>query len=274
MSKLQVSLLGLVVLVVMAFPAWGANVLLIEDQGGFGTADTILTGDGHTVTVINNEYAGGYTNLTNQSFLSTFDIIVWGERGAGTGSVANAGALSALETYIQNGGHLLVTGYDTLGSPSDSGLAGLVRSTTYSDLVSNNPNWVTANIDNCILNGPYGDFRNLSFSATGYDDDVLTADTAQGAVALVTNSSTQRLIYTDLPDPAGSVGYWNGGLSGTSTNAQPDFSDGGNPQNIFRNWIACVEPANVPTMNEWGMIIFMALAGLGSVYYLRKRYNS
>ncbi len=28
---------------------------------------------------------------------------------------------------------------------------------------------------------------------------------------------------------------------------------------------------NVPTMNEWGMIIFMALAGIGSLYYLRKR---
>jgi hypothetical protein len=27
----------------------------------------------------------------------------------------------------------------------------------------------------------------------------------------------------------------------------------------------------VPTMNQWGMIIFMVLAGLGSVYYLRRR---
>ncbi len=29
--------------------------------------------------------------------------------------------------------------------------------------------------------------------------------------------------------------------------------------------------ASVPTLNEWGAIIFMLLAGLGSVYYLRKR---
>ena len=27
----------------------------------------------------------------------------------------------------------------------------------------------------------------------------------------------------------------------------------------------------VPTMNEWGMIIFMVLAGLGSVYYMRRK---
>jgi hypothetical protein len=26
----------------------------------------------------------------------------------------------------------------------------------------------------------------------------------------------------------------------------------------------------IPTLNEWGVIILMVLAGLGSVYYLRK----
>ena len=30
-----------------------------------------------------------------------------------------------------------------------------------------------------------------------------------------------------------------------------------------------LEATSVPTMNEWGMMIFMALAGIGSVYYLR-----
>jgi hypothetical protein len=30
-------------------------------------------------------------------------------------------------------------------------------------------------------------------------------------------------------------------------------------------------PAAVPTMNEWGMIIFIVLAGLGSLYYLKRR---
>jgi carbohydrate-binding DOMON domain-containing protein len=27
---------------------------------------------------------------------------------------------------------------------------------------------------------------------------------------------------------------------------------------------------SVPTLNEWGAILFMVLAGLGSIYYLRK----
>jgi hypothetical protein len=30
-------------------------------------------------------------------------------------------------------------------------------------------------------------------------------------------------------------------------------------------------PPAVPTMNEWGMIIFIALAGMGSVYYMRRQ---
>jgi hypothetical protein len=31
---------------------------------------------------------------------------------------------------------------------------------------------------------------------------------------------------------------------------------------------------NVPTLNEWGMIIFIVLAGIGSVYYVRKRQKT
>jgi hypothetical protein len=35
-----------------------------------------------------------------------------------------------------------------------------------------------------------------------------------------------------------------------------------------------VPPADVPTMTEWGMIIFMVLAALGSVYYLRRQRSA
>lgn len=40
------------------------------------------------------------------------------------------------------------------------------------------------------------------------------------------------------------------------------------------NWIAGLEPAppaqSIPTLNEWGMIIFMLLAGITAAFYLRK----
>ncbi len=33
-------------------------------------------------------------------------------------------------------------------------------------------------------------------------------------------------------------------------------------------------PTAVPTMTEWGMIFFMVLAGIGSVYYLKRQHNA
>jgi len=52
-----------------------------------------------------------------------------------------------------------------------------------------------------------------------------------------------------------------------------DFGAGPN-QGAFPRGVAVFRqlgPVGVPTMNEWGMMIFMALAGLGSVYYLRRQ---
>jgi len=34
------------------------------------------------------------------------------------------------------------------------------------------------------------------------------------------------------------------------------------------------DPASVPTMNEWGMIIFTLLAGLGAIFYLRRQKSA
>ena len=34
------------------------------------------------------------------------------------------------------------------------------------------------------------------------------------------------------------------------------------------------EPTSVPTINEWGMIIFMMLAGAGSLYFIRRQRKS
>ena len=57
----------------------------------------------------------------------------------------------------------------------------------------------------------------------------------------------------------------------TATGTPPSGPD------VFRSATAQVAvvvpaaPTQVPTMTEWGMIFFMLLAGLGSVYYLRRR---
>ena len=247
------------------------GILLIEDQGGFTTpvfnvsaaggggenegdpgigAEDVLLADGHEITVIVGEFENGYANLLDLEFLNNFDLVVWGARGDRFGDVTPQPVADNLEAYLQGGGNLLVTGYDTLGDPTDEILATLVRAVGPADQVSDNPNWMTTDVDNFILNGPFGDFRNLTFSHIGYDDDELFPDLARGAAVLAnTPGRTARIIFTDLPAPGGTVGYWNGGVRGSTTNAQPDFSSGFAacssdpnacpvPLLIFRNWMA------------------------------------
>jgi len=48
----------------------------------------------------------------------------------------------------------------------------------------------------------------------------------------------------------------------------------GPPDGIWHANVTCQDdPCNtgVPTMNEWGMIIFAMLSGLGIIYFLRKQ---
>ena len=214
-------------------PLPGVNILLIDDQGGFGTAVDILRADGHEVTVINSEFANNRANLLNSEFLEPFDLVIWGARGDGFGTETPPEVATNLEAYIQAGGNLLVTGIDSLGGPIDTVLADLVRATFPDDQASGSAKWSPANRDNFILNGVFGDFRDLSFAAIGYDDDQAFADGRRGALALaVTPEHSHKIIFTSRPF-AGSVGYWNGGEPGTDTNAQPDFSSGGNSPGYF-----------------------------------------
>ncbi|MEO0453709.1 MAG: S8 family serine peptidase [Verrucomicrobiota bacterium] len=234
--------------------ASSGNVFLLEDRAGFGETTQVLFDQGYNVTVFNDDAL--FNNFTAQDpdYLSFFDLVVYGERGeSGFGSLMSEATRSALETYVQNGGHLLVTGFDTLGDPSDSNLAQLVRAINPGDLNSGSVEWQVSRINHPILNGPNGDFRGMDITATGYNDDALTPDTSQGAVELISSGpdgSNGKLIFTELANPAGSVGYWNGGLSGTTTDAQPDFNDGGNAQSIFLNYVAFALGSTTVTSEE------------------------
>jgi hypothetical protein len=50
--------------------------------------------------------------------------------------------------------------------------------------------------------------------------------------------------------------------------------DGENNKGVLLHYSSALppsQPVSIPTITEWGMIIFMVLAGLGAVYYLRKQ---
>jgi len=51
-----------------------------------------------------------------------------------------------------------------------------------------------------------------------------------------------------------------------------DFGAGAN-QGVYPYGVAVFQQqaTSVPSMTEWGMIIFMALAGVGAIYYLRRQ---
>lgn len=279
---------AVVVLAVSASTAYGGPILLIEDQGGFGedlggygSAEQALNDEGFETVVVNNEYDRGYATLLDTNFLKQFDFIVYGERGNGFGAAMLPAVAASLESYIQWGGDLLVTGYDTLGSPFDPILAQLVRSASAGDQGSNSPYWRTADVDHPILNGPFGDFRDLTFIGNGYDDDFLTADNltaGDGAITLaITPGYSDRLIVANVGDNGGSVGYWNGGLSLEDedffgiVNAQPDFSFGGQPQGIFLNYADFAVDTNPVPEPASAALLLIGGCGLLAGYRRRMR---
>jgi hypothetical protein len=54
---------------------------------------------------------------------------------------------------------------------------------------------------------------------------------------------------------------------------EPSCGDAPTGDGIFHANVTCADNpcrTTVPTMNEWGIIIFIVLAGLGAAFYLRK----
>jgi hypothetical protein len=144
-----------------------------------------------------------------------------------------------------------------------------------------------------------GDLRYLNFGpGYGLDGECVASNTNTGFIDIVLDSpvlmaggrvsgSTGNIQFFDIDD----------NLLGTVTiSSNPSFagwdSEGGNISRIRINDTqsngiiimfddltiegdGSIEPTEtaIPTINEWGMILFMFLAGVASVYYLRRQEN-
>jgi len=196
----------------------------------------------HNVTHLDN--GNDNPTLTNDAeFLAGFDVVIF-RAGDDSGRATTAEEQAALEAYIQGGGNLIVTGYDMLASPDDPILADVVRSREVGGFPNNEKPWLTAAIDHFILNGPFGDFRGVALNTTTADHDSLAADSTRGAISLgvLVESRYDKIIFTDLPAPGGSVGAWNGNEEGWDWN--PDEVDGDKGLAILRNWLAGLSDAD------------------------------
>ncbi|MDA8431750.1 MAG: IPTL-CTERM sorting domain-containing protein [Nitrospiraceae bacterium] len=118
------------------------------------------------------------------------------------------------------------------------------------------------------LYSPYtsqlGDEYLLSFDAANAQASLSrTSDATMTAVPSSVSGGT--ITFTV---PASDIGSPRAVNLATVVGTQPEPTDAA-PNGGFIT--ASAQPQAVPTMNEWGMIIFMLAAGLGSAYYLRRR---
>ena len=115
---------------------------------------------------------------------------------------------NALDSYLTNGGNLLVTGYDSLYF-TDSKLAQVVRATSFGDDNSQTDLYVR-NASHPIMNGPYGQFNaGYHVSDLFRDNDAIEANTGQNArtIAELADGKDKIIAAESLP---GTVVFWNG----------------------------------------------------------------
>ncbi len=233
--------IGAALVLALGTPTASALDVLIADDLFDGSLDFLVAAlAGHTVTHVDNTDAGNNPVRTDDvNYMSQFDVVIfYGSGNDDSGREITAAEQTALEAYIQDGGHLIVTGYDVLGDPDDPRMADLVRSTTWGD-ATGTENWTAATVNHFILNGPFGDYRGDNITAGDDDNDALLADTSRGAVALgsLDNSAYDKIVFTDLSGAGGSVGMWNGNDYGYDWDATLT-ADGDRGLAMLRNWLA------------------------------------
>jgi hypothetical protein len=161
------------------------NILFVSDT----TTDAVnipgvLTGEGHTVTVVTNDYSGG-NNATLQGPLGEYDVVFWSATGAGFGSTHSAATFTNLNNYVNAGGRIFVTGYDSIASPSDPELITFLGGATSNDFgevagPATGSNSLTAGVVNIEGITPVGGFG---------DKDTLRPPLSSGTVVVVPSNS-------------------------------------------------------------------------------------
>ena len=244
--------------------AGSGRFALISDGTELDAVAFILDEMGLDYDVFNyNGEPGVYTS--DLGLLMGYSTVVWYASGSGGGGRQTTSAEhDALEAYLQVGGNLLVTGYDTIGDPDDPLLADLIRSSMYGDgpwtydftvIVGSHP----------IMDGPYGSFPTGTLLTVSDDDhDQAEADVARGAVTVAELSGGRdKLLATELGS-GGKVVYWNGNsdmsdiisVSSSVSEEKSGKLKGESPsassvelQNIFRNTLSWLAAPTVPWLS-------------------------
>lgn len=235
-----------VVALVLAAPAAQALEILVADDLFSSSADESLDFlidnlTDHHVTYRQN--TDDYNNpiFTNDlTYLRNYDVVIFYKAGFDNlGRLLTQDEYDTLLSYVEGGGNLLVTGPNILVAPEgdDHLAADLIASETVGDgLVADF--WITANEDNFMLNGPFGDVRNQELlMAAQTNHDTMTADPGLGAfsVGFVGDTQYDKVIFSALPVPGGSVLAWTGNYFGDDWH--PAVADGYKGLKVLKNWL-------------------------------------
>jgi len=211
----------------------GCHWALISQETQFDdtTIQDLFTDNGHTFDVLTGNGTSG-VHTSDMTLLSTHTHIVFHEHDR----ILSTTERDNLRAWIDGGGRLIVTGYDSLGSPTDSNLAGILNCTSPGDgPFSGSLSVVDAS--HPIMMGPAQVFSmGETLTSGSTDHDRCTPGT--GATRLVEVSGSSKLQITEGVGPGlGMVIYWNGNGVGSSELRDWTGSSGTQPdlQNMFVN---------------------------------------
>ena len=169
--------------------------------------------------------------MADLALLNTYDTVIYYKRER----TSTTEELDAMEAYIQNGGFLITTGRDSIGSPTDSGFAGLIRSATDGD----GPFTADASVTDDTVpatNGPFGTFpvgTEIPITLTDHDQ---ASPLDAGTISVASIGDRSKLLYTPEVGDGGVVYYWNGnGNLGDSYFG--DWTTPGVAQDMFMNML-------------------------------------
>lgn len=192
-------------------------------------------------------------------------------------SAINMSAFSGSETVIDFNSILneqqITTQYAASGVTFSGALYGMTNPGDLSAFPDNGGGVIASN---WIYSGSGN--QGLSFTATftsiqrrvGFYVRTNSGDNTTIAVSL--NGNPQGSILFTTSAPASFIGVEDPNGFNSVTVTVQNNSNGFIAIDDFRfEGGAPIAVQSVPTMNEWGMIIFIVLAGLGSVYYLKRQ---
>lgn len=260
-----------------------ADVLFVSDYNNDENIATVLSGDGHNVTVVLNDYVDATTedNVVLQGDLSAYSCVFWGASGGGSGNDHNTTTTNNLSAWVRAGGNIFVTGYDSIASPTDEALIAFVGGTDSYDSSSDNDtgpvtgsNVLSTGLINIVGVTPTGGYSD-SDALLGLGGDTV-------CVAERTGGSSGNCAWSLRSLGLGQIAYVsNGEYGGADHPSWQDTSAGGAGayNAAIRNFaFNCGAPVHmpgqpVPTLSSWSIVLMTAVLALFAGIMLRRRMS-